>query len=369
MVISSKAPVRRRIKNAFSRALAPACLALLPCAAPGGGDSEPARPAHVLFQMDNDIVAGSDRDYTSGARLAYLRPIPEASLNRLQQWLRELSGAGRHPLFGRLTAFIDPEAIRYDWGVGLTQLMFTAEDPAATAAPPGQRPYAGWLGAELSLHAKDQRGLSSVTLSLGTTGKPALARETQEWVHRNISGSPIFQGWASQTPAEPTVNLNLDRKRRLRALAEASAGWPVGLDGYLEWGAALGNFRTDAHVGALLRAGYNLPVKYQTPRLQLGTYAHELFLDGDPGGRDWSLSGFLGARGSAVAHDITLDGPLFRDHPGAVSSEPLVGELVAGVGIRWQRLSVTFSRTFRSREFRGQDHGHQFGSLLVSLAL
>ncbi len=356
-------------KRGLARMCALACAALLPGAAPGQGDAPPARPAQLLFQLDNDLFTGSDRDYTNGARFAYLRPVPEESLNRLQHWLQELSGARRHPLFSRLTAFIDPAEIQYDWGVGLTQLMFTPEDSAAPAAPAGQRPYAGWLGAEFSLHAKDRRALSSVTLALGTTGAPALARQTQEWVHRHISGSPIFQGWSSQAPAEPTLNLNLDRKRRLRALAELSADWPLGLDGYLEWGAAAGNFRTEAYLGALLRCGFNLPVAYQTPRLQLGTYAHELFLDGGPRGRGWSLAGFVGARGSAVAHDITLDGPLFRDHPGAVSSRPLVGELMAGAGLRWQRLSVTVARTFRGREFRGQDHSHQFGSVLVSLAL
>jgi hypothetical protein len=325
------------------------------------------RASYLQFQLDNDLFTGSDRNYTNGARLAWLKPIPVESMNGLQDWLRGLSGAGDNRFFSLLTSFIEPETVAYDWGTGLTQLMFTPEDYAATEAPPGQRPYAGWLGIEFSLHAKDARSLSSVLLSIGTTGENALAQETQEWVHRNISNSPIFQGWDSQVPGELTVNLQFDRKRRFTSLAEHSRDWLLAMDGYFEWGAALGNFRTDADVGALMRIGYNLPVQYVTPRIQLGGYAHELFLgEHKPAGR-WSLYAFGGVRGTAVAHDITIDGPVFRDYDSPVSSEPLVGGALVGFGLRLQSLTVTYSRTFRTEEYSTQDGGHQFGSLLVSL--
>jgi hypothetical protein len=340
-------------------------------AAPGTADfaagPAPARASYVIFQLDNDLFTGSDRDYTNGARLAYLRPIPADSLNRLQGWLRDLGGTGDWEFFRGLASAIDPQAVAYDWGTGLTQLMFTPPDPELTASPPGERPYAGWLGMEFSLHAKDAKALSSVVLSIGWTGEDALAQETQEWVHRNISNSPIFQGWDSQIPGEITVNLHLDHKRRLGFLADPTADWLVQFDGYLEWGAALGNFRTDAHAGALVRAGFNLPLQYMTPRIQLGAYSHELFLAEKRGPlAGWSLYVFGGARGSAVAHDITLDGPLFRDFDTGTSSEELVGELLAGVGIRYGTFTVTFARTFRSREFDGQASSHQFGSVLAS---
>lgn len=324
------------------------------------------RASYLIFQLDNDLFTGSDRNYTSGARLAWLQPISRESMNDFQGFLRKLSGAERN-FFAHLTNFIDPEKIEYDCGTGLTQLMFTPEDYSAPAAPPGQRPYAGWLGLEFSLHAKDGQALSSVLLSIGTTGKNAFAEEVQEWVHRNISDSPIFQGWDSQIPGELTINLHFDRKNRFTALAEASRDWLVAVDGYWEWGAAIGNFRTDAYVGAMVRLGYHLPVQYVTPRLQLGNYSHELFLpsDGDTGA--WSVYAFGGVRGTVVAHDITIDGPLFRNYDTPVSSEAWVGAMVAGVGIRWQRMNFTFSRTFRTEEYETQDGGHQFGSALVSL--
>jgi hypothetical protein len=332
------------------------------------GEGEPSsRASYLVFQLDNDKFLNSDRDYTNGTRVAFLRPITEDSMNRFQGWLRELSGADPGSFFATLTSFVDPDSIRYDWGTGLTQLMFTPDDPELTYSPPGERPYAGWLGIEFSLHAKDANALSSVTFSIGTTGPNSFAEESQDWVHRYISDSPIYKGWDSQVPGELTLNLNFDQKRRLRMPGQAADNELIIIDGYIEYGASIGNFRTDAFVGTLLRIGYNLPVQYVTPRVQLGSYSHELFLRDANDDRAWSVYAFGGARGSAVAQDITLDGPLFRDYAGAVSSETWVGETVAGFGLRYLDLTITYSHTFRTREFEGQDAPHTFGSIMASV--
>lgn len=351
--------------NAPHHWLVPAIIAITACLSSANAVSFAERPSYLLFQLDNDLFTGSDRDYTSGVRIAWLQPISGDSLNTLQRRLRDLGGTGNYPFFQRLNAFIDPEGVEYDWGVGITQKMFTPEDPDATIVPAGQRPYAGWLGVELSLHAKDPRALSTVTLSIGTTGKQALARQTQNWVHRNISDSPIFRGWDEQIPAEITINLHFDRKRRYRQLANATGDGPLEMDGYLEWGAALGNWRTDAYLGTMIAAGYNLRTSYPHPRVQLGSYTHELFRDADGSGGDWTVAGFSGVRGTAVVHDITLDGPWFRKFDG-VSSRPFVAEWIVGASVRYRSWTVAWSRTFRSREFRGQQDRHQFASIQIA---
>jgi lipid A 3-O-deacylase len=342
-----------------------AAVAVLPLVSLASGQQ--GSGSYVIFQLDNDIFTGSDNDYTNGARLAYLRPVSPGSLTRMQGVLKKMSGVDRGPLFGWLASMAESESTRYAYGIGLTQLMFTPDDPQATSSATGKRPYAGWLGAEVSLHVKDENALSSVVISIGVTGKYAKAQPTQNWVHRNISDSPIFQGWDSQVPAEVTVNLLFDRKRRLGWLARMTGEDSFQLDGYFEWGAYLGNGLTNAYVGTLVRAGLHLPVQYMTPRLQMGNYPHELFSSGSNGGSKWSLYGFAGVRGSAVLHNITLDGPLFKDFDTGTSSESLVGEFVLGAGFRYHGLTLAYSRTFRSREFSGQEYNHQFGSVLVSL--
>ena len=168
--------------------------------------------------------------------------------------------------------------------------------------------------------------------------------------------------------ADPQVeNLNFDRKHRLGWLGEESKDWLVEFDGYMEWAAALGNFRTDAYLGALIRAGYNLPVQYMTPRIRVGSYSHSLFIRDGHRFSNVSLYAFGGVRGSAVLHDITLDGPVFKSYDSPVSSETWVGEALIGFGIRFKQLTVTYSRTFRTEEFESQETGHQFGSIQAGI--
>src|SRR5690606_30634787 len=125
----------------------------------------------------------------------------------LGRGLYKLSGAEDDTPFRRWR-YRGHDAPRFAWGVGLTQLMFTPENPDAPVAPPGERPYAGWLGFDFSLHVKDNESVTSVTLSLGTTGGNSYAEDTQQWVHEKVFNSPVFEGWESEVPGELTVNLH-----------------------------------------------------------------------------------------------------------------------------------------------------------------
>ncbi|MGJ8638400.1 MAG: lipid A deacylase LpxR family protein [Opitutaceae bacterium] len=321
-----------------------------------------AESGRVLIQWDNDLLTGSDRNYTNGARLAYIQDLAtdEAAHNWLQKGLYRLSGAEGDGFLDEYR-FQNDGSNQFSWGMGLTQLMFTPEDPTVTTAPTGQRPYAGWLGLECSLHVKNESSASSVTLSMGTTGKNSYADDAQAWIHENVSGSPIFQGWDSQVPGEATLNLHFDHKRKL-PVERWTSNWPLEVDGYYEWGAAAGNLRTDAYLGGLLRAGFNLPSNYITPRVQIGSYGHAVFVDKEQDS-DFSAYGFAGLRGSAVLHDISLDGPVFRDFDSQVDREALVGEALLGFALRWKACELSLSRTLRTREFEGQDENQEFGSV------
>mgnify|MGYP002629944670 FL=1 len=325
--------------------------------------TEPAWQA--MLQWDNDLLTGSDRDYTNGARIALLKNLDpdQSSHNWLQDSLHKLSGADAEGPLGALRIRSN-EPRFYAWGVELTQLMFTPEDPAALSAPAGQRPYAGWLGIGSSLHVKTANSATSATFTLGTTGKNSFGQEAQDWVHTNISGSPIFQGWDSQVPGEMTLNLHLDHKRRIQFL-DATHDWIIQMNGYHEWGAELGNFHTNAYLGSLVRLGYQLPDTYGIPRVQIGSHGHALFSQEESERARFSIFAFAGARATAVAQDITLDGPVFRDFDTGTQSKPFVGELLFGFGLRWAYYELSLSRTHRSDEFKGQTENQSFGSVML----
>lgn len=155
-------------------------------------------PWQVIFQLDNDLFSGSDRNYTNGIRLGLVKELgTEYDFHQfLHKHLYRLSGADQDSRFRRFALYKNDD-LRFAVGGGLTQLMFTPEDSTALTAPKGQRPYAGWLGLEFTLQAKNDDRVSGVTFSVGATGSASIGEESQEWVHTNISGSPIFQGWDS----------------------------------------------------------------------------------------------------------------------------------------------------------------------------
>lgn len=324
-------------------------------------------PWQAIVQYDNDLLTGTDDGYTSGFRIAFTRELPRDSdqHNYLQNTLRKLTGADQRGRFSGFR-FQEADAQRFQYGVGLSQLMFTPDSPDSLTNASGERPYAGWLGLEFSLQASAGNSANTATLSIGTTGELSYARDIQKWVHENVSDSPVFQGWDSQAPSELTVNLHLDHKRRIPFL-DGTSGWPVNFDGFTEWGASFGNFRTDAYVGTLIRAGFHLPSSYATPRVQLGSFTDTIFEHNGDAASEWALYSFAGARGYAVLQDITLDGPLFRDWDESVDSEPWVGEFTFGFAAGYKQIEISLSHVIRTDEFEGQRNRSRYGSVLMRI--
>ena len=321
--------------------------------------------AFLSFYLDNDLFAGTDENYTNGVRLAWLSGSRDPkAFGLVQRGLQRLVGDSKSlKLFQNISGFQDMSNIEYNYGSSITQLMFTPEDPEPPRSPPGQSPYAGWLGVGFSLHAKDAYALNSVELNIGTVGPHAHAKEVQDFVH-DIKGVQRFQGWDSQIPNELTVNLFFSQKRRLTFLETGYSGFSV--DGFGEWGFGLGNYKTDVYVGALTRFGWNLPVDFSDPRLSPTAYTHQPFVTDRRESGPWSLFGLLGFRASAVARDITLDGPLFRSFDTGVTREPLAGGLYVGIGIRYRDVEFSYVQTYRTDRFKEQTGNHQFGSLAMS---
>ena len=324
---------------------------------------------NLTIYLDNDLFSGTDENYTNGARVSWIsgeRPVSD--IGSVQRFLRRLSGdADSFDLAKRLTGFADPAEVRYNFGFSLTQLMFTPEDPLVPGQPPGERPYAGWLGVGFSLHAMDERVLNSVQLTIGVIGPAALGEEAQDVVH-DIRAMQKFNGWDAQIPNEPTLGLHFGQKRRLDLHREEWEEGAFRVDALADWSMALGNFRTGLEAGVFVRAGHNLPADFSDPRLSETAYSHRYFRGaGEPMGR-FSAYVLFGARGRVSVYDASLEGPMFRDFETGVEKEWLVGEVFAGFGLRWDRVELSYVHTFRTSTFEEQDGGQQFGSVGLRVA-
>lgn len=324
-----------------------------------------ASDGYLTFYLDNDLFAGSDEGYTNGARFSWISgsrtPDRFRGIHDVLHGL--LWNEEEFNLLNRFSGLQSEKEVSYNVGLSLTQLIFTPQDLDALEAPPGERPYAGWLGLGTSLHAKDKDSLMSLGVVLGVIGPASLAEQSQDLIH-DIRGFDKFAGWDSQIPNEITFDVLFDRKETFSLYQRDGQSFRV--DGFFEGGVGLGTFRTNAYLGSMIRFGYNLPKAFADPRLELNSYSLEPFQGQVKPRVGWSLYGLLGARGTYTAHDATLDGPLIRGYDTGVTREPFVGEVYAGFGVRVKQWDFSYVHTLRTRRFEEDlNSNSSFGSVAL----
>ena len=253
-------------------------------------------------QIDNDVVFGTDRWYTSGVRIA-----------RVEE-------RGEHEI---------------EWG--LLQEIYT---PEAKHFEPGtvDRAPAARLLLSLARHDALPACLQTVEVAVGVRGPSAQGRRATEFVHRLI-------------PA-PEVDWSREESDRLDAQVAAVRSQRSG-DAVFHYGAVAGTERTFAHAGAEMQFG---------KRIASGLLRFAATPPPAAGPQGWGAFAGLGAR--AVARDRLLERGYGPDLP-APDRERVVGRFAAGVGTIQRWGSAIFSLALDSREFTGQRVPHAFGSLVV----
>ncbi|MGQ0578258.1 MAG: lipid A deacylase LpxR family protein [Betaproteobacteria bacterium] len=312
--------------------------------------AEPEPPRGVLaLQIENDLFAGTDRNYTSGLRIAYATPMGPS-----------------HPLESSVRALSLFEGdLRATYSLG--QTIFTPIDISETELITADEPYAGYLYAGFGIEPElrlqhGRRILDSFELQVGIVGPSASGKQTQLAAH-NITGSIEARGWDNQLDDEPTLNVYFDRvwsSLYETGIGEAGSRYSVDVSPHV--GAALGNVYTYAAGGATLRFGRNLPTALGPRSLRPGPPGSDYYKP-TPETR-WHL--FLGLEGRAVAHSIFLDGNTFKESH-SVDKHAFVGELRAGISAMLGRTRLAYAQVFRTTQFHGQIR-ETFGALSLSTA-
>lgn len=314
-------------------------------AVPPAIGSEVPETGVLSLVVENDLFFNNDRDYTSGVALAWVptgKPTPDWALN-IAHWL---------PWF--------PEEGHVLHGYAVGQNMYTPRDITLANPPVNDRPYAGWLYGTVGMGVETGRQLDQLALTLGVVGPASQAEQSQKFVHK-ITGSAQPQGWDTQLGNELGILLTYQRSWREVATTDL-----VGLDLDLtpHIGGALGNVYTYANAGLTLRYGRNLPLDYGPPRIQPSVPGSGFFAPVD----QFTWYFFAGFDGRAVARNIFLDGNTFKDSR-SVNKEPLVGDLQWGAALSWRRVRFSFTHVVRTREFKTQAGGDQFGAFSISVPL
>jgi hypothetical protein len=297
----------------------------------------------LSFTFENDTFAGTDRYYTAGVRLGWQStsgaPKPLAALGRV------------------LSPVLLPDA-PVQWGLGLSESIFTARRTTLHDPPRDDRPYAGVLLGALSLSAMDADGLGSVELSLGVIGSNSGAEQLQNGVHELIRVGKA-KGWSHQISSRPAGMLSLERRWALDAPL-GDSGLAVGI--VPAAGLNLGNVQSSAAAGLLARFGHGLSMDFGPPRIRpalsgLGVYRA-------PSGLAWYA--FVGLEGRAIAYDATLDG---NDHGyWKVEKEPLLAEFPIGVELAYARARLSVSGVWQTKSFEEQPRSpFAYGSISLSI--
>jgi lipid A 3-O-deacylase len=295
--------------------------------------------------VENDVFYNTDRDYTAGQQITYTN-APQNTPEALVDFAHDI------PLL------TDQGQVRASYEFG--QDIFTPADTAAVIPPTNQRPYAGFLYLGLGLLANDDTHFDQLEYQVGVVGPDSLAQEAQSFVHA-ILGQRSPAGWHYQLHNEPALEITYERAMKIIP-PQSILGVVFDLEPH--WGAAVGNVYDYINGGAMARIGINLPDDFGPVRMEPAL----------PGSSYISVTNgfsaylFGGVDGRAIARNIFLDGNSFEDSR-SVPKIPFTADFQVGAAVEFQSFRLSFTHVFRTKEYKGQPSGDQFGAVDLTAAL
>lgn len=287
------------------------------------------RGSEIQIFIENDSFGSSDQYYTNGIKIG--GGIPAGKISKFFT----------RPPNALLDAITDGASNHF--GLFIGQNLYTPKDITISAPQPFDRPWAAWsyVGA-VAQSVKEDR-LHTVEVDLGFVGPPALGRQVQTFWHKYVVDAAEPRGWGNQIRAEPGLLVTYLHKRRY--------GDSEGLQLVPHAGVTVGTIMTLARAGGIVRVGQHMTGFGPDGIEPGGAMLKNTRTQHDAGRRyphEWFL--FAGVDGRLVAHNIFLDGSLFRDGPG-VQRRDSVYDLMAGASMRLDKLRVSLTRVKRSEEF------------------
>ena len=305
----------------------------------------------ITVTLENDVVTGSDNNYTNGIGVTWVSRDLESYDDDafVSQW----SG------FWDFLPFVGDEGHTTYASWTVAQEMHTPDDIDISDPPADDQPYAGLLYVDSVLYARSERWTHAWQLTLGVVGPASQADDVQDWFH-DLVGVDEPMGWDTQLPDEPIINLGYTAAHLLaKGPAGESAEWrlvPVGNVG-------VGTLFTGVGLGMYGEIGWNLVDALGGTALREGLSAASTVGVGPVDG--WSVSFFGGIGGHAVAHYLPLDGTVFDDSR-SVDTKPFVGNATIGLNVRHNNLVLSLATTFSTKAFETQKKNAEFGTLSVS---
>lgn len=291
---------------------------------------------------------GVDKAYSNGIKLSFI-----AAQNDIPSWAKPLvdrSESLRKALKGSQTNF----------GVAIGQQIYTPTDTKSMELIEDDRPYAGWLYLGFSTQFKTAQQSHSLELDVGIIGPESGAENIQNGFHEVIGVEGTY-GWKNQLATEPTLQLSY--QQRVRFLELQKSGKEKYFDVIPFFGGGLGNVLIDAHAGAIVRFGIDLPEDFGPTRPS--SIDGDNFVPAEEGdAQKTRFYVFASGRGIAVARNIFLDGNTFKSSH-RVKKYPFILETEFGFVAVYSHLSLAWRFVTRSPEFEQRSTVNSFASVSI----
>ncbi len=295
------------------------------------------------FQWDNDVLVGSDGNFTNGAALTWGMNISpnQNSIN----WLADIQ-----------STFLFKQNTNYrHWGVSFEQRIWTPEDFEQPLPQPNERPYAGHIQLQSFFSTFNEEFSQRNWLAIGLIGKDSGSEWLQTSIH-DLIGSPTPEGWHYQVKDQATIQASYEvEKLLLRDIYLDNYQWEMSAYSYNQ----LGNLVSEANVGLQFRNGPNLARTFGFLSRHYGQTS------------DWSrLEKNLHMLYANVQlgyrfNDLTIEGNL--PYQSNVEVEHLRLETSFGIIYPFESFTASWSLHFYNRAFASDNHyWHGYSSLAIN---
>lgn len=322
--------------------------ALLKAELPGG------RAFQLSIENDSHNLGGpgSDQAYTNGFKITSIYPS-----NEIPDWMKtslELSDRIQKEL----------KKSKFNFSLSLGQQLYTPQNISDKNLITNDRPYAAWLFLSTGAYMKNASHSHSIEVSLGVVGPEAMGEKVQNSFHSLIGTFPA-KGWSNELKSEPTLQTHYQQRLIYKKWKDQKSS--SSLDILPFWGGSVGNVRLDAHLGSMVRWGYNVPDDFG-PARPSAHEGHSFVKPSADLSKKYSLYGFAAQRASFVARDIFLDGNTFRSSY-RVKKYPVVTETELGAVTHYQAYSAVWRFVVRSPEFEEKSRFNSFASVTLEVQL
>jgi hypothetical protein len=323
-----------------------------------------------LYEENDAISATGDDSYTQGIRVTWDFLEWPALAHHLERGLSIRGIVNRLPGF-RVQEVSDRCAPQRTRGTpptpcgsvsfGIGQTIFTPADIRASVLQPHDRPYAGWLFANLGVNVRDGAWQSSTDLVMGMIGPQSHAQSTQSLAHWTwAQGSPMPRGWHHQL--RNAFHVGLIHSIGHHVVEFCRAGRCTGAYDEQRWfdltpkaELITATFMRRAGVGATARIGNRFPDALVGQRIPATGRPMEAV---SRGGQQWWWAAIASAEQRAVGFNAFLEGSYADRGPGDWKAQRGIvrrigtDEWTLGLGVGNRNGSATAQWVSRSPEWK-----------------